>query len=118
MVVDKNPGPRATFARRLGAISIDWLFSLLFAVAFFAGANVASLAFFALMRIILVATIGMTIGQRIMKIRVIHVSRNFVGFRAAVVRTGLEMLVLPALITTETGEHLHDRLAGTEIVRI
>ncbi|MEY4434295.1 MAG: hypothetical protein RIR16_335 [Actinomycetota bacterium] len=102
--------------RRLGAITIDWVISLIFSGAFFENDSTVTLVFFSLMRVVLIATNSATIGQRLLGIRVVRLGVPIVGFRSALVRTALELLVLPALINTEAGTPLHDQLAKTRLV--
>lgn len=102
--------------RRLAAITIDWAIALLFSGAFFENDSSVTLIFFAAMRVVLIATNSATIGQRLLGIRVVRLGAPIVGFRAAIIRTALELLVLPALINTEAGTPLHDQLAKTRLV--
>lgn len=98
------------------AITIDWVIALIFSGAFFENDSTVTLVFFSLMRVVLIATNSATIGQRISGIRVVRLGGSVVGFRSAIVRTALELLVLPAIINTEAGTPLHDQLAKTRLV--
>lgn len=68
---------------------------------------------------ILTALTGQTIGMRLVGIRVLRLSApdGLPGFVSALVRTALLMLVLPAVVFDRDGRGLHDRAAGTIVVR-
>ena len=102
-----------------------------------AGEPFATLGVFALSTTLLVALLGTTIGHRVAGIRVVRLGdverpdleRPDVerpesgrrarppGVRAAVVRTLLLCLVVPAVVWDADGRSLHDAVAGTVIVR-
>lgn len=118
-----GPGSIARFGRRLGGVVIDWLLCLLIAKGMFnagwseTGArSFITLAIFAVENLLLVGTIGATVGHRVVGIQV----RNVAGGRAHVVqvlvRTVLLCLGLPALIWDRDGRGMHDRVANTVIV--
>ena len=69
------------------------------------------------MNILLVGTLGTTIGHRLMGLQV----RNVTGGRAtlvqAVIRTVLLCLAIPAVIWDRDGRGLHDKVPNTVIVR-
>ncbi|MDN4486848.1 RDD family protein [Demequina sp. SYSU T00039] len=128
--------PVAPTMRRLLGIGIDWILSLLVSSAFFAdpaldpgvatlpervllaGAPFATLGVWAAQHLLLVATLGTTIGHRVMGLRVIREDgASFVGPVKALIRTALLALVIPAVVWGPDGRGLHDRLAGTRIVR-
>lgn len=133
---ERGPGSVAAFPRRLIGVFIDWTICLLIAFAVFSvpfGAGGAQsfipLAIFAAENILLVSTIGSTIGHRIVGI---HVRRLFPvpvqtptgpsrigaapGFGAGLIRTALLCLFIPALIPDLNNRGLHDQAAGTIIV--
>jgi uncharacterized RDD family membrane protein YckC len=126
---------RARIGPRLLGIAIDWTLSLLISSAFFAsasyagatgveralfaGAPLATLAIWALQHLILVATIGTTIGHRLVGIRVVRDDRDGpVGLVKAGIRTALLALVLPAVVWDSEGRGLHDRAAGTRLISV
>ena len=81
------------------------------------GQNFIVLAIFALMNILLVGTLGTTIGHRFMGLQV----RNVTGGRAtlvqALIRTALLCLAIPAVIWDRDSRGLHDKVPNTVIVR-
>lgn len=74
---------------------------------------------FALEVILLTALTGQSLGKRVLGIRVLKLSDRDgpPGFLPAAIRTALLMLLLPALIVDRDGRGLHDRAAGTVVVR-
>ena len=125
----------AGFGRRLVAIAIDWGLCQLIALAVLAdawgtggAASFLPLAIFAVENIVLISTLGFTLGQRILGLQVLRLEvddrarpsawlAKVPGLRAATVRTLLLCLAIPALVTASDGRGWHDRLAGTMILR-
>ena len=126
---EHGPGSIARFGRRLCGIIIDWVIALIIARGLFqvplpfsermatGGQNFIVLAIFALMNILLVGTLGTTIGHRFMGLQV----RNVTGGRAtlvqALIRTALLCLAIPAVIWDRDSRGLHDKVPNTVIVR-
>lgn len=130
-------GSLAPLGRRIIALLIDWFACLAIAYAFLP-ADVeafATLGIFALENLLLVGTVGGTLGHRLLGLRVRRVlpPRTLVetpdappadagpdvppGPFLALVRTVLLCLVLPAVVWDADGRGLHDRAASTAIVR-
>jgi len=112
--------------RRVAALAIDWLLCVLISTGFFGGDPMATLAVFAIENLLLVGTIGHTVGHRLLGI---HVRRadagtsggvvgGSVGLARAAPRTALLCLVIPAVVWDGDGRGMHDRAAGTVIVRL
>lgn len=114
------------------ALTVDWLVATLVAVAFFqpSAPSVFELvsqlptwaqpAVFAVMNVLFVSTVGSTIGHRLLGLQVRVVGPEpigAVGFARGAVRTVLLCLVIPAVVWDADGRGLHDRAAGTVIVR-
>jgi len=59
-----------------------------------------------------------TVGKRLLGIRVMRLGGRPVGFGWALVRTILLLAVVPALVTDRDLRGLHDRAADTIVVRI
>ncbi|HEY6740209.1 MAG TPA: RDD family protein [Actinopolymorphaceae bacterium] len=124
---ESGRGSRAGWGRRIVALVIDW------AVANFAAYAVVRddqifrppttaidalpLGVFALEVLLLTAFLGATIGQRILRIGVARLDGRPVGLPRAALRTLLILLVLPPLVQDSDGRGLHDRLAGTVVLR-
>ena len=122
-------GSLAPLGPRLVALAIDWALCLAISRAFFDGDPMATLGVFALENVVLVGTAGFTVGHRLLGLRVRDLSRvgaaardgapgvGAPGLLKAAVRTVLLCLVIPAVVWDAEGRSLHDRAAGTVIVR-
>jgi len=112
-------GPRsvASMARRLGALLIDWFACTLISLALFRS-QYLTLAIFAVEDYLLTALTGLTLGKRLLGIRVVRLDGKPVGFGWALVRTVLLLAVIPPLITDRDLRGLHDRAANTIVVRL
>lgn len=117
-------GSMGRFGRRLGGVVIDWALCQLVAYGLFdkafgvAGAqSFLPLAVFAVENLLLVGTLGSTIGHRIVGLRVVSSEGNAARPLQVVVRTVLLCLFLPAMFWDKDGRGLHDKAAGTLIVR-
>jgi uncharacterized RDD family membrane protein YckC len=128
---EDGPGSLASLLRRAGALVVDWFACVLVASLVFphdaVGRAWGPLAVFALENVVLVGSIGFTLGHRIFGMRVRRVATppaepipddgHAPGFLAAAIRTVLLCLVIPAVIWDGDGRSFHDRFAGTAIVR-
>ncbi|MBF0686994.1 MAG: RDD family protein [Cellulomonas sp.] len=133
-----GPGSLARLGRRVVALAIDWAACLAVSAVLLPsrtdglyllrGDSLATLAVFALENVVLVATLGHTLGHRLLGLQVRRaiqaapdgppqLAHRPPGVVAALVRTGLLCLVLPAVIWDGDGRGLHDRAAGTVLVR-
>ena len=114
----------ATFLRRLGAVLVDWLLCQLIAVGLL-GVDAAAgglqafapLGIFALENLLLVGTMGATIGHRIFGMQVWQVREGVYPLQV-LVRTVLLCLFVPAVLVGSDGRGLHDVAAGTRIVHL
>lgn len=114
---ESGPGALAGQGRRLGALAVDWVIAYLIVAAF--GWHPASpqgqwgvLAVFAAEHLVLLSTLGFTIGKRLFGLRVGKLGGPLTPLNV-VVRTVLLMLVIPAVVWDRDGRGLHDRVAGT-----
>lgn len=125
----------APLSRRFAAIIIDWLLCQLIAVWVFGydtgavgAASFAPLAVFAAENLLLVSTVGYTLGHRILGLRVVRLAPDdptaptawvatAPGIMAGAIRTALLCLAVPAMIWDSSGRGWHDRAAATFIVR-
>ncbi len=139
-----GPGSRATLGRRVVALLVDWTLSLAVAArlfpdptspapGIFAADPTGTLGVFAVSTAVLVATLGFTIGHRLVGIRVVRVrdlatrgaagspaqalGPRAPGLVAGLVRTVLLCLVIPAVVWDGEGRGMHDAAAGTVLVR-
>lgn len=114
----------ATFLRRLGAVLVDWLLCQLVAVGLLGVDSAAGglqafapLGIFALENLVLVGTMGATIGHRIFGMQVWQVREGVYPLQV-LVRTVLLCLFVPAVLVGSDGRGLHDVAAGTRIVHL
>jgi uncharacterized RDD family membrane protein YckC len=115
---DRGPGSIARAGRRILAIVIDWTLALLISNFLFAGDQWATLSIFAAEQILLIATLGYSIGHRIAGIHVVRLGGAPAGPLAAVVRTVLLCLVIPAVIFDPDQRGLHDKAMNTVLIRM
>jgi uncharacterized RDD family membrane protein YckC len=118
-------GPRsvAGVARRLGSLMIDWVIAALIALAIFGDKNQASvqyltLAIFAAEIWLLTALTGFTLGKRLLGMRVARLDGKPVGLYRSLIRTVLFLLVVPPLVLDGDLRGLHDKGAGTIVIRV
>lgn len=111
----------AKMPRRLGAIAIDWAIALVISHAFFGDDSWATLLIFGGMQALLVGTLGYTFGHRVLGLKVIRlgqsVENGYVGLPKAFVRAILLCLVIPVAVWDADNRGLHDKAAGTVLVR-
>lgn len=130
-------GSVGAFPRRLIGVFIDWVLCILIAYAVFdvpfaaaGGEAFIPLAIFAAENILLVSTIGTTVGHRIVGLQVQRLApvpvrtpagmsrlAGMPGPVSGLIRTVLLCLFIPALIPNLDNRGLHDQAAGTIIVR-
>jgi uncharacterized RDD family membrane protein YckC len=115
-------GPRsvASIGRRLVGLLIDWLVCLLIARAAFHTQywQYWTLAIFAAQDYVLTTLTGLTLGKRLAGIRVARLGGKQVAFGRGLIRTLLLLLVVPPLVTDRDLRGLHDRAAGTIVIRL
>lgn len=115
-------GAVAGFGRRIGALLIDWLICTWAIAQGLLKINPAHhvwvpVTILALEYVLLVGTMGMTFGMRLLNIRVAALDGGRPAFPSVLVRTLLLCLAVPALIWDRDHRGLHDRAAGTVVVR-
>ncbi|WP_426303036.1 RDD family protein [Arthrobacter sp. R-11] len=115
---ESGPGSMARAGRRILGICIDWGLALLISNFAFAGNQWATLAVFAVEQILLIGTLGYSIGHRIAGIHVVKLSGGPAGPLAALVRTLLLCLVIPAVIFDPDQRGLHDKAMNTILIRM
>lgn len=117
----EGPGSMAGTGRRVVALFIDWLASLLIAQAV-VGTPQSSVESFATLGIFFVEVTvltwlsGASFGQRIVGLRVVGRSRHL-GFTGAAIRTLLICVVIPPLVWDADGRGLHDKAVDSVVVR-
>ena len=114
---ESGPGSIARAGRRIAAITIDWTVALLISNFAFAGDAWATLAIFAVEQALLVGTLGYSIGHRAVGIHVVRAGGGAPGPLAALVRSLLLCLVIPAVIFDPDHRGLHDKALNTLLLR-
>jgi uncharacterized RDD family membrane protein YckC len=111
----------ASFGRRLGALAVDWLACTLVALLFVTSLRSnpwPQLAVFVLVHAFFVGLFGQTVGMAIFRIRCVSITDGgAVGIPRGLVRAVLLALLVPAMISDGDGRGLHDRAAGSAMVR-
>lgn len=118
----------ARAGRRIGALLIDYVAASIIATGFFgydqfalpteAGVTMfAPMIIFAVLQILFIPTIGGSPGHRILGMRVVRYGGGWVGLWRPIVRTLLLVVVLPAVIWDADQRGLHDKAAGTILIR-
>lgn len=121
---DSGPGAVANFGLRLLAFLIDGVLADLLAAVINGGfhtsdrQNLVSYLAFLLLEIVFLTLAGQTPGMRIAGIAVVKENgggRPAIGW--VLLRTLLLALVAPALVIDTSGRAMHDRAAGTVMLR-
>jgi uncharacterized RDD family membrane protein YckC len=107
----------ASMGRRLLALLIDWLVCMLISLAAF-HSQYLTIAVFAVETYVLTALTGLTLGKRLVGIRVVRLDAKPVGFLWSAVRTLLLLAVIPPLVTDRDLRGMHDRAANTIVIRL
>lgn len=118
-------GPRSVgrLGRRLVGILIDWLIAYGLSWLFFrtkdSGTNPwITLGIFAVLQLIFLLFFNGSIGHLVVRLRLVPVTGGALAPWRALVRTLLLCLGVPPLIWDRDQRGLHDRLAGTVLVRV
>jgi uncharacterized RDD family membrane protein YckC len=110
-------GSVGRFGRRLGGLAVDWLIALVIARGMIGTGSLAPLGVFLAEHLLLVGTVGATIGHRLFGLRVETLAGAHPGPLRTVVRSLLLVLAVPALIMDADQRGLHDRSVGTIVAR-
>jgi uncharacterized RDD family membrane protein YckC len=119
-----GPGSVATFGARLGAYAVDAILSVLIAIAINGGyhvgdrQNLVTYLVFLGIEFFFITFLGQTPGMRALGIGVVRAND---GRRQkpqwVLLRTVLLAVVAPALVIDANGRAMHDRAAGTVMLR-
>ena len=113
-------GPRSIgrLGRRLAALAIDWIVaSGLSALIFGLDAQLQTVAVFAALQIVFLIVFSGSIGHLLVGLRVVPLDPRWIGVLKPIVRTLLLSIVIPAVIWDNDQRGLHDKIAGTILVR-
>ncbi len=118
------PGEVAGLGRRLAAISIDWLASLLVASVIFPGlrpwtdnASLPILLVFSVEITLFTWVFSSSFGQRLVRVKVVNLHGGRLSLWRIALRTALICLVIPAVVMDSQGRGLHDRAVGSIALR-
>jgi hypothetical protein len=114
---ERGPGSVSSMPRRVVALFIDWLLSMIIAY-WLTHSQFWTIAVFAIEVYVLTALGGITVGKRLVGIRTVRIGGGPVGFGWALVRTAILLTVVPPLLTDRDLRGLHDRASNTIVVRI
>lgn len=128
---ERGAGSLAAVSRRLVAVFIDWMACTFIALAILrvpwggltGTQSLLPLGIFFLENVLLVSTAGMTLGHGLLGMRVHRIEAlragqpGMPGLRSGLIRALLLCLLVPALIFDRHGRGLHDRAAGTLLLR-
>lgn len=121
-----GPGSVAGWGSRVFALALDWLLANLAALALLrtyavwssrSGLTWVPFAVWFVEVWLLTALTGASAGQRLRRLQVIRLDRRPVGLTKALLRTALIALVVPPLVYDRDSRGLHDKVAGTVVVR-
>lgn len=107
----------ARLGRRIGALAIDWGIAVALSAAFFAYDSLVTLLLFVGLQVLFTIVINASIGHAVLGMRVVPLAGGLLGVWRPIVRALLIALVVPALLFDENQRGLHDRAAGTILLR-
>ena len=113
---NEGGGSIGRLGRRIGALFLDYGAAYLIS-GFFGWDPLAILAIFAAIQIVFIPTLQGSPGHRIFGLRLVRVDGAWVGLWRPVVRTLLLIVVIPAVIWDIDQRGLHDKAAGTVLLR-
>jgi uncharacterized RDD family membrane protein YckC len=122
---ETGPGSIARLGRRFVQQLLDIVLSWLVADAFFpryiegvrSPKPWASILVYVVECVVLLVLGGQTAGMRIMGLRVVKLDGRPAGVPAAIARTALTLVLIPALFFDRDLRGLHDRAVGAAVVR-
>lgn len=115
---EHGAGSLAKLGRRVVALIIDWSLAMFVSQAFASGDSSVTLAVFTVMQILLVGTLGFSVGHRVVGIQVRRLDGQYVGLWRSLIRVALILLVIPSTIWDADNRGLQDKAAGTVLVRM
>ncbi|MEU1970445.1 RDD family protein [Microbacterium sp. NPDC019599] len=112
----EGAGSIARLGRRVGALFIDYGAAYLIS-GFWGWDPLAILAIFAIIQIAFLPTLQGSPGHRLFGLRLVRADGAWAGLWRPIVRTLLLVLVIPAVIWDADQRGLHDKAAGTVLLR-
>ncbi len=120
---DEGPRSVGRLGRRIGAFAIDWALATVVSLLvtrpahWYDSDGWVTLGVFAVMQIVFLITLSGSIGHIALGMRVVPLHPVWIGVWRPVVRTLLLVVVIPAVIWDRDQRGIHDKLAGTVLVR-
>ena len=125
---EAGSGSIGRVGRRIAALVIDYAAATILATAFLgyrqfdlpaeAGVTMFTpMIVFAVLQIVFIPTLGGSPGHRIVGLRVVRADGAWPGLWRPIVRTLLLVVVVPAAIWDQDQRGLHDKAAGTILLR-
>jgi len=125
---EAGSGSIGRVGRRIAALVIDYAAATILATAFLgyrqfdlpaeAGMTMFTpMIVFAVLQIVFIPTLGGSPGHRIVGLRVVRADGAWPGLWRPIVRTLLLVVVVPAAIWDQDQRGLHDKAAGTILLR-
>ncbi|MEE1651076.1 RDD family protein [Brachybacterium sp. J144] len=111
-------GSVAPFWRRPLALVIDWALAVGVSTVAFDYDALANLVLFAAVNVLFLTLFGATPGQYVLRMRTLPVRGRSPMILRALIRTGLMLLLLPAVVWNRDAQPLHDAAAGTAVIRV
>lgn len=109
---------RPTIGRRLAAVSLDWL-ACYAIVRGFGGEYSLILPLFIVEYGLFLLLTGQSFGHRLMRLRVIDVhTHGKPTLKQVLIRTFFLILIVTAVTFDEKGRGIHERISGTETIRL
>jgi len=115
---EKGPRSVARLGRRVAGLAVDWGVAYALAALFFGGEGLAITGVFLLMQLVFLVLFGGSHGHLAVGLRLVPMAGGRIGVRRPVVRSVLLVLVIPAVVWDLDQRGLHDRVAGTILVRV
>lgn len=112
----EGTGSIGRLGRRVGALFVDYGAAYLIS-GFFAWDPLAILTIFAAIQLVFLPTLQGSPGHRLFGLRVVRLDGAWVGLWRPIIRTALLVVVIPAVIWDPDQRGLHDKAAGTVLIR-
>lgn len=114
---ESGPGSVARFGLRLAAFTIDAAMCAAISWGFTGGPDWVT-QIFLLEVLVLTLLAGGSAGQIVLRLRVVRLDGSRAGVRAVVIRTALLALIIPAIVWDRDQRGLHDKAAGTVLLKV
>jgi uncharacterized RDD family membrane protein YckC len=114
---ESGSGSIAKLGRRAGAIIVDWACAVVISIAFFDYDPIATALIFVVVQALFIPTIGGSPGHRLFGMRIQRVAGGWPGLWRPLLRSVLLVLLIPAVIWDADHRGLHDKAAGTVLIR-